>query len=123
MSEPGERRGSKAERLAVQMLEIKGYDILATNYRSRYGEIDIIASIENLVVFVEVKERTVGPFGRAEEAVDRDKIQRMLTTADHFVLEHPEWADHIWRIDLVAITRGRAGSILRKRHIENLVID
>ena len=105
------------------MLEAAGYEILGRNYRSRYGEIDIIATVDNLIVFVEVKERTIGSLGRAEEAVDERKIQRILTTADHFVLEYPKFADHIWRLDLIAITRRRDGSVLQKRHIENLVID
>ena len=123
MMERDNRRGIEAEQLAAEGLEATGYQILETNFRCRYGEIDIIASIDNLLIFVEVKERTVGPWGRAEEAVDQRKIQRMLTTADHFVLENPEYADHIWRLDLIAITRRRDGSVLRNRHIENLVID
>ncbi|MEZ4523413.1 MAG: YraN family protein [Thermomicrobiales bacterium] len=121
MSDPP--RGVEAERLAGQLLEDAGYEILATNYRSRAGEIDIIARIEGLIVFAEVKQRTGSRYGRAEEAVDNGKIQRILATADVFVAEHPEFADCIWRLDLIAITLNRDGSVQRIQHIENLIVD
>ena len=116
-------RGVAAERLAARMLEERGLRIAATNYRSRAGEIDIVATLGNLIVFVEVKERTGERFGSAEEALDGAKLRRILATADVFVAEHPEYADYIWRIDLVAITLKRDGTILRRRHIENLIVD
>ncbi|CAN5633508.1 YraN family protein [soil metagenome] len=116
-------RGSEAERLAGERLADAGYTILATNYRSRAGEIDIVALLDELIVFVEVKQRTGGRYGRAEEAVDGAKIQRILSTADVFIAEHPEHADRIWRLDLIAITLDRAGEVERFDHIENLVVD
>lgn len=116
-------RGSDAERMAVKMLADAGYRILATNYRSRLGEIDVIALAEDVIVFVEVKQRTGSRYGRAVEAVDQAKIQRILQTADLFIAEHPEHAERIWRLDLVAITLNRGGTVERLEHIENLIVD
>lgn len=116
-------RGFAAERHAARMLEDRGCRIVATNYRAAPGEIDVIATVENLIIFVEVKERTGERFGRAEEAVDAGKLERILATAEHFIADNPEYAEHIWRIDLIAITLRRDGSIQRRRHIENLIVD
>ena len=116
-------RGLAAERYAVHMLEARGYRVLATNYRARAGEIDVVATVDELLIFVEVKERTGDRFGSAEEAVDKRKLNRILSAADVFVAEHPEFAYHIWRLDLIAITLNRDGTIRRRRHIENLVVD
>lgn len=121
MTETG--RGLRAERLAAKMLADKGYRIIATNFRSRPGEIDIVALADELIVFVEVKQRTGGRYGRAEEAVDSAKVQRILQTADVFIAEHPEHADRIWRLDLVAITLNRDGTVEHLEHIENLIVD
>ncbi len=116
-------RGQAAELFAAGTLRDKGYRIIATNYRAAPGELDVVATIDNLIVFVEVKERTGDRFGGAEEAVDARKLERILATAEHFIAEHPEHAERIWRIDLIAITLRRDGTILRRQHIENLIVD
>ena len=116
-------RGSDAERMAAGMLADAGYRIIATNFRSRLGEIDIVALTDEIIVFVEVKQRTGGRYGRAEEAVDSAKIARILQTADLFIAEHPEHSERIWRLDLVAITLNRGGAVERLEHIENLIVD
>jgi putative endonuclease len=123
MKADGSPKGRAAERLAAEMLIDRGYRILETNYKSRVGEIDIVATVDNLLILVEVKQRTGERFGSAEEAVDGRKIRKILDTAEYFIVDHPEFAGHIWRLDLIAITLRRNGSILRKRHIENLVVD
>lgn len=74
--------GKKGERLAARYLRRHGYRILAKNWRSHRHEIDVIARERSTgtVVFVEVKTRTPGSFGRPADAVDRDK-QRFLRLA------------------------------------------
>jgi putative endonuclease len=118
-----EGRGAAAERFVAQRLASRGYEIVTTNYRARPGEIDIVALDGGILVLVEVKQRTGERYGSAEESVDRRKIQRILDTADVFVAEHPEYGDHRWRLDLVAITLGRDGRIERFNHIEDLIVD
>ena len=115
--------GDAAEAYVINRLLDDGYDVISTNFRSRTGEIDIVALDGDVLVLVEVKQRTGERFGRAEESVDTAKVRRILDTADVFVAEHPEHAERLWRVDLVAITLHRSGAIARYSHMQNLIVD
>jgi putative endonuclease len=72
--------GKKGEELAVRFLKKEGYRIIDKNYRTPFGEIDIIADDGGVLVFVEVKTRSGDVFGSPFEAVDRrkrDKIRKV----------------------------------------------
>ncbi len=71
-----QKKGKKAEGIACRYLEQKGYRILDRNYRAPTGEIDIIASHETFLVFIEVKARTSLRRGRPEEAVNGPKQKK-----------------------------------------------
>lgn len=73
--------GPWGEALACEFLRSRGYTILACNYRSRFGEIDIIASDRHFLIFVEVKLRKTDAFGAAREFVDARKQARLRQTA------------------------------------------
>lgn len=73
--------GSWGEERAARYLRLRGYKILAQNYRCRGGEIDIIASRGKYVAFVEVKLRRNADFAEAREFVTRAKQQRIIYTA------------------------------------------
>ena len=73
--------GRAGERLAAVQLESQGYRILETNFRCRYGEIDLIVEDECDLVFVEVKMRRGTASGLPEEAVDARKQRRLLQVA------------------------------------------
>lgn len=81
--------GAWGEQLAAQYLRRKHYRILCTGYRSRFGEIDIIAANRNHLVFVEVKLRKSDRFAMAMEFVDSRKQSRLITTASIYLSEHP----------------------------------
>ena len=81
--------GAWGERIATQFLRRKHYRILCTGYHSRFGEIDIIASHGNYLVFVEVKLRKSDRFAMAMEFVDSRKQSRLITTASIYLNEHP----------------------------------
>ena len=81
--------GAWGEALAAGYLRKKHYKILATGYRCRYGEIDLIASNRKYLVFVEVKLRKSGRFAEAREFVDIHKQQRLRTTASLFLSQYP----------------------------------
>lgn len=87
---PGGRNltGPWGEALAAEYLRRKRYEILACNFRSRYGEIDIIARKGGVVAFVEVKLRRSSAFAAAAEFVDRRKQERLRTTALLWLSEH-----------------------------------
>jgi len=94
-------------------LEKAGYAILERNYRTRAGEIDLIARKENLLVFVEVKMRSSEAFGRPEEAIDTRKQKKIIEIARCYLAEHPCPGQDI-RFDVIAITSRAA-----ERNIEH----
>lgn len=73
--------GAWGEALAAEYLQKKRYKIVATNYRTRFGEIDLIMSNRRYLVFVEVKLRKSDAFANAFEYVDKHKQERLRTTA------------------------------------------
>lgn len=95
--------GNKAEDLTAKYLQKKGFKIIAKQYRSRFGEIDLIALDGSEVVFVEVKARKTSDFGFPEESVTASKIEKIIAVGDKF-LKDKNWLFKPWRIDVVAIT-------------------
>ena len=78
--------GQLGEKLAKRFLKERDYQIICQNFRTKQGEIDIIAKDnDNTIVFVEVKTRTSLEYGNPSEAVDRTKIEHMLKTAKYFL--------------------------------------
>lgn len=116
------RIGAIGEELARHHLEAKGYRVVATNYRCRWGEIDLIARDGREWVFVEVRTRRSSAYGLPEESITASKARRLALTAQDFLTqgrtrsEEPEW-----RIDLVAIRLGPGRRVLSIRHLENVV--
>ena len=81
--------GAWGESLAAAYLQKKHYKLIATGYRSRFGEIDLIVSDKNHLVFVEVKLRKSNAFADARDFVDAHKQQRLRTTAEIYLSENP----------------------------------
>ena len=81
--------GAWGEALAAKYLAKKRYKVVATNYRCRFGEIDLIVSNRKYLVFVEVKLRKSDAFACAAEFVDRHKQDRLRTTASKYLAEFP----------------------------------
>ena len=80
--------GPWGEALALEYLRKKRYEPVAANYRSRFGEIDLIVKNRKYLVFVEVKLRKSAAFAGAAEFVDLRKQQRLRTTAELYLSEH-----------------------------------
>ena len=78
-------KGKWGEELAAGYLRDKGYQIIFRNFYSKYGELDIVAKRNNLLVFVEVKTRTQDYYGSPAEAVDARKRRHMTYAANFFV--------------------------------------
>lgn len=102
MSLHRQRVGKCGEELAVLELVARGYAILARRYRTRHGEIDIIAEHQGALVFVEVKARLTGEYGGAAAAVTLFK-QRRLTTMAVLYLARSGRTSRPCRFDVVAI--------------------
>jgi len=80
--------GDWGEGVAMDFLREQGYKILAQRYRSRFGEIDIIARDAQYLAFVEVKTRKSAFFAEAREAVSRSKIEKLRQTAKLYLVRH-----------------------------------
>ena len=79
------RRGEEAEELAANFLAGQGLEILARNYRTRLGEVDLVARDGATLVFVEVRLRSWGAFGGAAGSVDGRKQRRIVAAARHYL--------------------------------------
>jgi len=114
--------GDFGERVAAAHLEANGYRILATNYRVREGQIDIVAQRGVVVVFVEVKTRRGDAFGAAVEGLRGRQAQRLLDAASAFGQAHPDLPPDR-RIDLIAIDLDSSGRVVSLEHIEGAVVE
>jgi putative endonuclease len=94
--------GKLGEDLACAELERRGYEILERRYRTRFGEIDIIARHEAAIVFIEVKARAGPEFGSAATAVTAWKQRRVASMALEF-LARRRFLDRPCRFDVVTI--------------------
>ncbi|MBQ5927438.1 MAG: YraN family protein [Clostridia bacterium] len=93
--------GKKGEKLAVSYLKKQGLKILKTNYRTPFGEADILAQDKDDTVFVEVKTRTSDSYGRPSEAVTSQKRRRYIQMAKFYFLEQGE--EENIRFDVVEV--------------------
>ena len=105
--------GSGYEQRAADFLQAKGMRILGRNFRTRYGEIDLIARDGACLVFVEVKYRGDSRRGTALEAVDIRKQRKITQMARYYLLRYGYAADTPCRFDVVGITGERI------EHVEN----
>jgi putative endonuclease len=94
--------GKTGEDLAVDELERLGYAIVARRYRTKHGEIDIVAMDGETTVFVEVKTRETIEFGSAAEAVTPAKQRRLVSMATDYLMRH-RLMNTPCRFDVIAI--------------------
>ena len=95
--------GKSGEDLAVSELEAQGYVIAARRYRTRYGEIDIIARDGETLVFVEVRRKSGEACGTAAESVTPAKQRRVVRMATAYLACHDLYDKCAVRFDVVAI--------------------
>ena len=95
--------GREGESAALRFLKKKGYRILEKNFRSKVGEIDIIAEQDGVIVFVEVKARADHEFGHPLNALTPAKQKKIIQTAQSF-LSRKRISDKPMRFDVVALT-------------------
>lgn len=94
--------GNEAETKATSFLRDNSYEILTRNYSTRVGEIDIIASRDGFICFVEVKYRNPMGYGTAIDAITKSKMHKILMTAKRY-LNEVGTPDADYRIDVVVI--------------------
>lgn len=111
--------GAQGELLARKYLEKQGYRFLDRNFRTPYGEIDLIFRDHKTLVFVEVKTRWSAKYGKPEEAVTPQKINSIIQTAKMFLVLNKKLPKQ-QRIDVVAINVTSSGELIGLRHIKNI---
>lgn len=111
------QRGLDAETLAARHLEQQGLKLLERNYRSRFGEIDLIMQHGNDIIFVEVRYRSRRDFGLAGETIDARKRHRLECTALHY-LEQQRADDCAPRFDVVLIENQQGDVQMHRAKIE-----
>ncbi len=109
--------GRLAEDVAARHLENKGFQILERNFSNKFGEIDVIARDNGIVVFVEVKAKIGEEFGMPEEMVGPRKLARIRNMATMYL----HGASVPCRIDVVAMVLGEDNEVLRLTHYENVI--
>lgn len=111
--------GRWGEALAADHLRRAGYQLLAANWRSRFGEIDLIAADRESLCFVEVKLRKSAAFGGAGEFVDRRKQDKLRLTAELYLSQHPTRLQPRFDVIEIYAPQGADTKAPRVRHIEN----
>ena len=109
--------GRWGEDLAVQHLEAGGATVLARNWRTRSGELDVVAlEADGTLCFVEVKTRSGEGYGAPAEAVGRVKAQRLRVLAGQWLAEHRPAGTRELRFDVIAVVR-LPGAPVRMTHL------
>lgn len=114
--------GAKGEKIAAAYLKKHGYKIVAKNFSSRHGEIDIIAQNKDSLVFVEVKSRKNSEenfknYGLPSEAVNKTKQKHIIFTAEIFLQRHP--TDKTLRFDVIEVYLDKD---IKINHIEDAFV-
>ena len=117
----GERTllGRWGEAQVAEYLRKRGWTVVAAGYRTRFGEIDLIAENRTYLAFVEVKLRNGRELVRGVEAVDRRKQQRVRTTAELYLSAHPTEKQPRFDVAEVVAPEGTATAAPEIRYFEN----
>ena len=114
--------GGRGEALAADFLRRAGLQIVARNYRSSLGELDLVARDGDETVFVEVKTRVGGPGTAPDVAVTATKLERLARLAEVYLAREGS-ADAPWRVDVVAIVLGGRGEVRTIDHLRGVFLE
>lgn len=117
MTGSNQRIGRWGEDAVAAYLAGRGYEIIARNVRTPYGEIDIITKQGDVTVFIEVKTLRSSKSLFPEQNVTARKQAHMLACAEHYAAEKA--LDH-WQIDVIAV-EGKVGLAPKITHFENAI--
>ena len=114
--------GREGEAIAVDFLQKKGHEILEKNYSTKFGEIDLVATKDDILIFVEVKLKQGQDFGNPEEMIDSKKLSQIQRMAEFYLLDKPEVTKRYgnYRIDAICIVTDFDGKVERINHYENI---
>ncbi len=108
--------GNSGETEATNYLIKNGYIIIERNFRTKTGEIDIIAFNEDTIVFIEVKTIPNGTADMLQRVLNQQKFKRIIKTSKRFLLNHREYSNNYVRYDVIVINMEGYDKVY---HIEN----
>ena len=108
--------GNEGENRAAAFLEAKGFSIIERNWRTKRGEVDIIAVKNDILVFVEVKTLPNGTLDMIQRELNYQKRQRIIKTSKRFLLNHRQYSNSYVRYDVIVIDMPGLEPVY---HIEN----
>jgi putative endonuclease len=111
--------GQLGEVMAEEFLVDHGASILERNYKSACGEADLLVLMDETVVAVEVKTRSVDDLVQPEESVTWWQLKRIVHALATYAME-AEMLEMPWRVDLIAIETDSDGTVIRLDHIPNI---
>lgn len=110
--------GVRGERVALERLTREGYRLVERNFRTKWGEIDLIMRDKKTLVFVEVKAKTGEEFGTPEQMVGTKKLRQVVRIGEMYS-DREVWEGGV-RVDVVAIVFDKIGKVERYNHYENV---
>lgn len=113
--------GAWAEYNVAQYLESKNYEVIDRNYRKKWGEIDIVAQKEGILVFVEVKanKKEIAGF-EPENRVSPEKLRRMHRAIQTYLAAKKYKPQQEWQIDIVSLILDRDRGVIKIKHFKNI---
>ncbi len=107
------------EDIAVDYLKKKGYKIIERNFRKKYEEIDIVATFDSTLVFIEVKTRKSDSYGTPFEGISPFKVHHLVQLAQYYKMTHRNLPDDM-RIDAVGVILTFDDKLEKIEHLENI---
>lgn len=111
-------KGNVGEEMAAHYLRDNGYQIIDQNNSTKFGELDLIATKNDILIFVEVKLKQTEDYGTPEEMIGKNKLMQVRRTAEIYLLTNPDIANSYdkYQIDAICIVEETG----RISHHENL---
>ena len=110
--------GEESERLAAKFLRQRGYLILARRFRTKLGEVDIVAKDKDALVFIEVRSRNSDEFGAPSESVNYKKQRHIIKSAFIYLAKH-KLEDVDMRFDVISVLACREFGAIKIEHIKD----
>ena len=114
--------GRRGEKIAARYLREHGYKVVERNYRTRFGEIDLVCTQRDKLVFVEVKLKIGDKFGTPEEMITKAKVWQVRRTAENYLVENSLVKQQFprYQVDAICIVMGSDSAIQKVSHYENI---
>lgn len=97
------QHGHDIESFVDRAAQTRGWHCVARNFNSRGGELDLVYTVADRLIIVEVRYRASNEFGRAAATVGRSKQRRIIKAARYFLLKNPQYGNHAVRFDVVGV--------------------